>query len=62
MDKMSMAKRQSDKLFTSSTEVKLMKVEFEVFNGIFYNLDAQDDPAYQYDNIDELYEFYEEIG
>ena len=61
-DKIDMMKRQSDRLFTSSTEVKLMKVEFEVFNGIFYNLDAQDDAAYQYEEIDELYEFYEEIG
>lgn len=39
-----------------------MKVEFNVFNGIFYNLDAQDDPLYQYEDISELYEFYEQLG
>lgn len=49
-------------IFTSSTEVKLMKVEFNVFNGIFYNLDAQEDPLYQYDDINDLYEFFEQLG
>lgn len=26
--------------FTNSNEVKLMKIEYQVFSGIFYNLDA----------------------
>jgi len=33
-----------------------------VFNGVFYNLDAQVDHEYQYEDETELYEFYEQIG
>lgn len=33
-----------------------------MFNGIFYNLDAQTHRDYVYNSIDELYQFYEEIG
>lgn len=34
----------------------------QVFNGVFYNLDAQVELEYQYQNQDELYEFFEKIG
>ena len=33
-----------------------------MFNGIFYNLDAQDDPAYKYEDPSDLYEFGDQIG
>ena len=49
-------------LFTNSADVHLMKVEFQVFNGIFYNLDAQDDATYKYEDPSDLYEFGEQIG
>lgn len=34
----------------------------QVFNGVFYNLDATVELEYQYQNQDELYEFFEDIG
>ena len=34
----------------------------EVFNGVFYNLDAQVEQEYQYESINELYQFFEVIG
>lgn len=34
----------------------------QVFNGVFYNLDAQVKAEYQYEDEKELYEIYEKIG
>jgi serine/threonine protein kinase len=34
----------------------------KVFNGVFYNLDAQLDSKYTYEDESELYTFYEKIG
>lgn len=34
----------------------------QVFNGVYYNLDAQVELEYQYQNQDELYHFFDEIG
>lgn len=34
----------------------------QVFNGVFYNLDAQVESAYSYENENELYTFHEKIG
>ena len=33
-----------------------------MFNGVFYNLDAESTPSYAYQEDTELYEFYEELG
>ena len=34
----------------------------EVFNGVFYNLDVMLETAYKYNNPEEIYDFYEELG
>ena len=34
----------------------------EVFNGVFYNLDAQTNENYTYNHEGELYEFKETLG
>ena len=34
----------------------------EVFNGVFYNLDAQIEQEFQYENAEELYQFFEVVG
>ena len=34
----------------------------EVFNGVFYNLDAQVEQEFQYESADELYQFFEVVG
>ena len=34
----------------------------EVFNGPFYNLDVMLETAYKYNNPEEIYDFYEELG
>jgi serine/threonine protein kinase len=34
----------------------------QVFNGVYYNLDAQVEFEYIYENQNELYEFFNEIG
>lgn len=57
-----MDKHSSSHLFTSSAEGQLMKIEMELFNGIFYNLDVQEDPAFVYKDINDLYEFGPKIG
>lgn len=33
-----------------------------VFNGVFYNLDAVSQSELIYENVNELYEFYEQLG
>ena len=34
----------------------------EVFNGVFYNLDVMIETAYKFNNPEEIYDFYEELG
>ena len=41
---------------------KLTNIDEHVFNGVFYNLDAQILSEYVYDSVDELYHIYEKLG